>query len=106
MRTRSLFHRGISLLLTLAIPVTTMSGCIKNTPTSDSEAVNPVINTDAIADQIIDDLRQDQTSPDVDVKPLVLSSNWEDYAGDIETFVYGLLTHQLEYKYEVFPASV
>lgn len=37
---------------------------------------------------------------------MVLSNAWEDYVGDIETFVYGLLTHQLEYNYEVVPAAV
>lgn len=109
MRIRSLFQRGISLILTLAILITTMSGCVRNTPTPsnpvDTETINPTIDTDAIADQIFNDLLKDATNSDVDVQPLLLSNNWEDYVGDIETFVYGLLTHQLEYKYEVFPAS-
>lgn len=35
-----------------------------------------------------------------------LSTNWEDYIGDIETFVYGLIANQLSYKYDVFSAIV
>ena len=110
MKIRSLFQRGISLLLTLAILMSTMSGCVQNTPTPsnpiDTETTNPTIDTDAIADQIIDDLVQDATDSIIYAQPLVLSNDWEDYVGDIETFVYGLLTHQLEYNYEVFPAAV
>ena len=49
-------------------PMATMSGCVQNTPTpsnpNDSETYNPTIDTDAIADQIIDELLQDTTSPD------------------------------------------
>ena len=110
MRIRNLFHRGISLLLTIAILMSTLSGCVKNTPEQsnsiDTEVPHPSIDTDAIADQILDDLVQDLTDSVIEAQPLVLSNAWEDYVGDIETFVYGLLTHQLEYNYEVFPAAV
>lgn len=34
-----------------------------------------------------------------------LSTNWEDYKGDLETFVYGLIIDQLKHRYDVFPAS-
>lgn len=34
------------------------------------------------------------------------SERWKDYIGDIETFVYGLIINQLEYAFDVFPASV
>ena len=36
----------------------------------------------------------------------LLSADWEQYVGDLETFVYGLIINQLEYKYNVFPAEV
>ncbi len=32
--------------------------------------------------------------------------NWKNYIGDLETFVYGLIIHQLEYSFDVFPAYV
>ena len=35
-----------------------------------------------------------------------ISYNYEDYIGDLETFVYGLLITKLEYVYDVFPAYV
>ncbi len=34
------------------------------------------------------------------------SLDWEDYFGDIETFVYGLVTNELDFTYDAFPASV
>ena len=37
---------------------------------------------------------------------LVLSNDYRDYIGDLETFVYGLMINNLEYLYDVFPASV
>ena len=37
---------------------------------------------------------------------ILLSGKWEDYYGDIETFVYGLIINQLEYSFDVFPACV
>lgn len=35
-----------------------------------------------------------------------ISENAEDYIGDLETFVYGLITNNLEYLYSTFPAYV
>ena len=34
------------------------------------------------------------------------SEEWEQYVGDIETFVYGLIINQLEYFFDVFPGYV
>lgn len=39
-------------------------------------------------------------------EPLFISTNWEDYIGDIETLVYGLMVNELKMSYDVFPASV
>lgn len=36
----------------------------------------------------------------------LLSLDYKDYIGDIETFVYGLMINQLKYLYNVFPACV
>lgn len=35
---------------------------------------------------------------------LFISSNWEDYIGDCETFVYGLMINELKLRYDVFSA--
>lgn len=37
---------------------------------------------------------------------LLMSYDPEDYIGDLETFVYGLLINELRYIYDVFPACV
>lgn len=34
------------------------------------------------------------------------TQEWEQYIGDTETFIYGLIIKQLEYVYDVFPAGV
>lgn len=96
-------NRLISLVLVIAMILTMVSGCASHTP--QETGVNDVtIDTQAIVDQIIDDLVNDDDQNQY--QPLVVSTNWEDYVGDIETFVYGLLAYQLEDRYDVFPAYV
>lgn len=36
----------------------------------------------------------------------LISDNWEDYVGDVETFVYSLIVSELGYRYDVFPGCV
>ena len=36
----------------------------------------------------------------------VFSDNWEDYKGDLETFVYGAIEDLLAFRYDVFPGDV
>lgn len=96
----SIKTRILSLLLVVSLLVPMLSGC-KEKPAvisfDEASAGVSEIDTSAIAEEIISEIQGEQ---------LRLSLEWEDYVGDIETFVYGLLTHQLEYKYEVFPAYV
>ena len=87
------FNRLISLILVIAMMLTMVSGCASHTP-QETGATDITIDTQAIVDQIIDDLVEDNDQ--TQYQPLVVSTNWEDYVGDIETFVYGLLAYQLE----------
>lgn len=48
----------------------------------------------------------DSGTPEDNQNHLFISDNWEDYRGDLETFVYGLIINELKYKYDVFPAYV
>ena len=58
------------------------------------------INTEAIAATVAEEIIDEITNPE----KKMFSNNWEDYKGDLETFVYGLIINQLQYKYDVFPA--
>lgn len=83
-------NRIVSVVMSLVIFTSALSGC--NVMASETE-----IDTEAIADAIIEELQAEIED---------FSVNWEDYIGDTETFVYGLLTNQLEYQYNVFPGYV
>ena len=69
-----------------------------------SQTVVPEIDTSAIAKTIINEIQQDMDLPNESFP--ILSSNWEDYVGDYETFGYGLLANELKYAYDVFSAYV
>lgn len=93
-----LLDRTISLVLSLALLLSILSGCAQQKPIDPIvEPTLPVVDTQEIVDAIIDDIQD---------APVALSMDYEDYIGDVETFVYGLLTKQLEYRYSVFPAYV
>lgn len=102
----SAFTRIISFILVTSMILSMVSGCASHKPsesiTGESIIDDATINTEAIVETIIDELMDDNIQEDC--QPLMLSANWEDYVGDIETFVYGLLTYQLESCYDVFPA--
>lgn len=84
-----LLRRFTSLLVSMTLVVSLLSGCsLKKADNALSEQdIDKIVET--VSDEIIDDLKNDSQV---------------DYAGDIETFVCNLLTEQLGYKYDVFPA--
>lgn len=95
---RGMLDRTISLVLSLAILISLLAGCAQQkSPDTTVKPMTPVVDKQEIVDAIAEDIQ---------AVPLVVSTNYEDYIGDIETFVCGLLTRQLEYKYDVFPAYV
>ena len=108
MTKHSVFNRTVSFVLITAMIVSMFSGCASRTPSIpdvDESIINDVtINTEAIVETILDELTDDASQ--TEYQPLMLSTNWEDYVGDVETFIYGLLTYQLESSYDVFPAYV
>ncbi len=104
-------NRIISLALILVILATSLYGCGSKQANDLPAPESPKIDTEElvhdIVEEIQEDIEEDSTSQD-SLKPedIVLSENWEDYLGDVETFVYGLLTNELGYKYDTFPACV
>ena len=100
MRQYKKLDRVVSLILICSLLLSLLSGC-SNKPSETVPNVkpseSPVINTQEIAEDIISDLQ---------VETLAYSTNWEDYVGDVETFVYGLMMKQMETDYDVFPSFV
>ena len=108
-------NRLTSVILALALLLSLFSGCAHATPTDSANAstdgltlssehaitssgipVDTAKIISTVSEEIIDEI--------VKSSDKVLSTNWEDYQGDLETFVYGLIINQLEYRYDVFPA--
>lgn len=99
----SFINRLVSAILVAAMMLSMLSGCASKE--NDIPAISDVsIDPEQIADKIIEDLTDDTDMPQV--QTLGLSLNVDDYVGDIETFVYGLITYQLESRFDVFPAYV
>ena len=102
--------RILAVVLCLALCVSTMSGCAtKKQPTSED-----IVNT--VVDEIVSSIENDELTQSVDApmpdsedimkngNALMVSNSYEDYVGDLETFVYGLIVNELGYGYDVFPA--
>ncbi len=109
MRRMHLGKRIISLMLCMVLLVTPLSACgKKNTPTPE-DAISSV-DVDAIVDRIISDLEVTHQPSQEDITDVGFAVNLayevEDYVGDLETFVYGLIVNELGYGYDVFPAYV
>ena len=98
--------RCLACLIAFSILVSTCSGCAAKTTTPNAvTSMNETVEIDAediissVSSQIIEEIKEDE-----DYSLQLLSHDWEDYVGDMETFVYGLIINQLSYKYDVFPA--
>lgn len=57
--------------------------------------------TNASAENLITELAADSITGSA----ISYSEEWEDYIGDLETFVYGLIIKELGLQYDTFPAS-
>ena len=94
----------ISLLLTIALftsAVLSSYAAAENVSTHDS-ALDIIIDKGTRAtDAVLEDAKASNSSDEQQE-----SKEWEQYVGDIETFVYGLIINQLEYVFDVFPASI
>ncbi len=101
---------SIVLLFTLVLP--TITGCGRDDVPKVSSNNSISVNTNQIVEQtvqsILNKIEEQPTIENIveEAKTTSLSTNWEDYVGDFETFVYGLLSNELKYKYDVFPAYV
>ncbi len=109
---RWLGKRMLSIVLSMSLTLSLFTGCgLERT------SINEVQVTEHEKEQLINDVSDEileELSNNSEGKPLenmrgetlFISDNWEDYVGDVETFVYGLLVSELSYRYDVFPAYV
>ena len=97
-----MIRRLISLLLTIVMITSAVSNlaAAEDSPSSTS-ALKEIESRGIKVESVIDSVKENDASDEGQS-----SVEWEDYAGDIETFVYGLIIRQLEYSFDVFPACV
>ncbi len=110
-KTKNYLKRIIALLLVLMMSVSLLSGCGKTDVADDSPV--PGITTEEIADIITEEIQNytEETHSDTDSiieqgEEVVISDDWHDYVGDIDTFVYGLLVNEYNNVYDVFNAMI
>lgn len=110
--TNKLFKRVLPIVLSVSLVLPTITGCGKNTTLENNVSNNISVDTEQIVEEttkaILDEIEEQPNISDIieSSESVGLSTDWEDYYGDFETFVYGLLANELKYKYDVFPAYV
>ena len=109
-------NRILSFLLSAVLSTSAIVGCSKSVENVDVSVRTPEIDSEIIVEEIVDNIQKEIDS-DNNEKPsaeyvetmaesLVMSEKWDDYVGDVETFVYGLISNELSYSYDVFSAYV
>lgn len=106
----------ISLLLVMVTVVLTLSSCGKKEDELSEEECQKIsemvtnIITPIVTEQPTNEPQPTPTDIAKKAVPLIyqaeLSYNWEDYVGNIDAFVYGLIVTQLEQIYDVFGACI
>lgn len=101
-----IIRKSISIVLSLVLISLSMMGCAKkseNIALNNETSQEQAISTEDIAEIISENI---QAEAELQAEPITISEDWEDYAGDIDTIVYGLISNEYQSAYEVFDASV
>ena len=112
---KSKVKRIIALSLASIMVLSMLSGCGKTDIKNESQ--QPGITTEEIASIITEEIQnfteetQEEIHSDTDSiveegSQVVISDDWRDYVGDIDTFVYGLLINEYSNIYDVFNAMI
>lgn len=99
---KHILKKIIAFIIVASLFVQILPGCTDIAMTTPDGTAGWVTDDPDVTDN------QGETIDDVvlPIKGMYFSDNWEDYVGDIETFVYGLLITQLENYYDIFPGVV
>lgn len=102
-------RRIISILLSISMLASLLTGCGSSTGKTNSNLSQEEIQTivDETSKNISNNI-EDYIVTDEGKKPtpITVSYSWEDYVGDVDTLVYGLIASEYELFYDVFAAEV
>ena len=109
-RFKTKIKRIISLTIVLSLCISLLSGCAK---TEQSTSTGPGLTTEEIAEIITEEIQNytEDTHSDTDSvieegEKVIISDDWHDYVGDIDTFVYGLILNEYSLVYDTFNAMI
>ncbi len=114
------FSRIIALITTIVLLVPFVTGCSKEATSQQSPSVitdvrptvssnkTPIeLTTEQITEQLVESITESlHAQHEPKAEPVNISHEWEDYAGDLDTFVYGLMLKEYELDYSVFNAAL
>lgn len=105
MKRSNLLNRLTALGLTTVMFGGILTGCADKS-SSESETTSS-LSESSITEQIVSSITQAiQQQTTTQVHPTPLAFNPEDYAGNLDAFVYGLLISEYELNYNVFQAGI
>lgn len=106
---KRIMNRMLSAFLIGALLVVQLGGCTSFSNITNTQQSSDVsIETEELVSKLVSQIQEDIESDGIEdykIEKLV-SENWEDYYGDVETFIYGLLSNEMGCIYDVFPAYV
>ena len=108
MRTITLPERLISIMIALALSCMFFTGCAKDANNtqetiSQTSRITESVATESIAENITNDI---QNTTYYNTEADEISYKIEDYAGNLDAFVYGLIKTEYESYYSVFNAAI
>lgn len=103
-------YRILSLILIVVISTSNLLGCAKKEVPVQEYSEETSIDTEAIAEVITNEIKEELAAQteieEVSAPPVSISTDWVDYVGDLDTFVYGLLSAEYSSRYDVFKACI
>ncbi len=98
-----LLMRASAFTISAVMILTTLTGCANKPLKSNSSQITTSVTTKEIADSISESISAESEAREEAVK---ISFDPDDYAGDLDAFVYGLIVTEYELCYNVFNAAV
>lgn len=99
---KKIINRFLSILILCSLLASLLSACAKPEVSIPSSMT---IDTEKIVETTVETILKSNTEPEDSTVP-DSSEIWKEYLGDVETFVDALVTNQIGYFYDVFPAYV